>query len=230
MNLPTPSVEYGLLSPMLIVFGAAIAGVLVEAFLPRGSGATPPSWCSRSAAWRPRWSRCVAVARDLHGDVGRTAVMGAVAVDAPALFLQGTILLVGILGILLIAERRIPRTESESESGARRAGCVHPAGLRGGRQRRREAGHQGRCDADRGLPADHVRHRRHAAVPGRRRPADDVHRARGAVAAAVPDVRAGPPPPAAFAGSRAEILSARRVFVGVLPVRRRACCTATRAR
>ena len=33
--LPTPSVEYGLLSPMLIVFGVAVAGVLVEAFLPR---------------------------------------------------------------------------------------------------------------------------------------------------------------------------------------------------
>ena len=35
MNLPTPSVEYGLLSPMLIVLGVAVAGVLVEAFLPR---------------------------------------------------------------------------------------------------------------------------------------------------------------------------------------------------
>ena len=35
MNLPTPSVEYGLLSPMLIVLGAAVAGVLVEALLPR---------------------------------------------------------------------------------------------------------------------------------------------------------------------------------------------------
>ena len=35
MNLPTPSVEYGLLSPMLIVFGAAIAGVLIEAFVAR---------------------------------------------------------------------------------------------------------------------------------------------------------------------------------------------------
>ncbi|MET0700109.1 MAG: NADH-quinone oxidoreductase subunit N, partial [Mycobacterium sp.] len=35
MSLPTPNVEYGLLSPMLIVFGAAVAGVLVEAFLPR---------------------------------------------------------------------------------------------------------------------------------------------------------------------------------------------------
>ena len=52
----------------------------------------------------------VVLARELHGAVGRTAVLGAVAVDAPALFLQGTILLVGILGILLIAERRIPAT------------------------------------------------------------------------------------------------------------------------
>ena len=60
------------------------------------------------------------MARDLHGEVGRTAVIGAVAVDAPALFLQGTILLVGILGILLIAERQIPaHAESESESGVR---------------------------------------------------------------------------------------------------------------
>ena len=34
-------------------------------------------------------------------------MVGAVAVDAPTLFLQATILLVGVLGILLIAERRI---------------------------------------------------------------------------------------------------------------------------
>ena len=33
--MTAPSIEYGLLSPMLIVFGAAIVGVLVEAFLPR---------------------------------------------------------------------------------------------------------------------------------------------------------------------------------------------------
>ena len=31
----SPSIEYSLLSPMLIVFGVAIAGVLVEAFVPR---------------------------------------------------------------------------------------------------------------------------------------------------------------------------------------------------
>src|SRR5262249_9080134 len=37
-------------------------------------------------------------------------------VDAPALFLQATILLVGVLGILLIAERRIP-APAEVETG-----------------------------------------------------------------------------------------------------------------
>ena len=35
MTLPTPSIEYFLLCPMLIVFGIAVVGVLAEAFLPR---------------------------------------------------------------------------------------------------------------------------------------------------------------------------------------------------
>jgi len=116
MNLPTPSVEYGLLSPMLIVFGAAIAGVLVEAFVSRGrryAVQVALSLVGLAAAM----VAVVQLARELHGAVGRTAVVGAVAVDAPALFLQGTILLVGILGILLIAERRVPAdADSESDS------------------------------------------------------------------------------------------------------------------
>ncbi|MGH3674244.1 MAG: NADH-quinone oxidoreductase subunit NuoN [Mycobacterium sp.] len=116
MNLPTPSVEYGLLSPMLIVFGAAIAGVLVEAFLPRHRRYGAQVLLSL-AGLAAALVAVVMLARDLHGALGDTAVLGAVAVDAPALFLQGTILLVGILGILLIAERRIP-AESDSESNA----------------------------------------------------------------------------------------------------------------
>ena len=40
MTLPTPSVEYFLLCPMLIVFSVAVVGVLVEAFVP-GAFATP---------------------------------------------------------------------------------------------------------------------------------------------------------------------------------------------
>ncbi|BBY43637.1 NADH-quinone oxidoreductase subunit N [Mycolicibacterium celeriflavum] len=106
MTLTPPTVEYGLLSPMLIIFGVAIAGVLVEAFLPRQRRyASQLLLCFGGLA--AALVAVVMLARDLHGAVGRSAVMGAVVVDAPALFLQGTILLVGVLGVLLIAERQV---------------------------------------------------------------------------------------------------------------------------
>ncbi|OBB96824.1 NADH-quinone oxidoreductase subunit NuoN [Mycolicibacterium peregrinum] len=107
----TPSIEYGLLSPMLIVFGVGVAGVLVEAFLPR-----PARYRVQVAlALGGLLAAVVAVvllARDLHGTPGRPAVLGSVVLDAPALFLQGTIAVVGALGILLIAERQ-PRTATQ---------------------------------------------------------------------------------------------------------------------
>ncbi|AMO60560.1 NADH dehydrogenase subunit N [Mycolicibacterium phlei] len=107
MTLTPPTVEYGLVSPMLIVFGAAIVGVLVEALLPRQlryAAQLVVGFAGLAGAL----IAVVLLARDLHGTEGRSAVMGAVAVDSPALFLQGTILLIGVLGILLIAEREIP--------------------------------------------------------------------------------------------------------------------------
>lgn len=110
-----PSIEYCQLSPMLIVFGVAIAGVLVEAFLPRASRyASQLTLCigGLSAAL----VAVVTLGRELRGSTGHSAVAGAVAVDAPALFLQGTILLIGVLGVLLIAERRVP-AESDGASG-----------------------------------------------------------------------------------------------------------------
>ena len=79
-----------------------------------------------------------------------------------------------------------------------------------------------RPDADRGLPAGAVRDQRHAGLPGRGRPADAVRRPRGAVAAAVPDVRAGPPTSAAVAGGGGQVLPARRVRLGDSAVRHRA--------
>lgn len=99
----TPTVEYSLLSPMLIVVGAAIAGVLIEAFAPRRS--------RYGAQLTLTLGACVAafvavVLLACQGGTGRSAVMGSVVVDRPALFLQGTILLVTILGIMLIAGRQ----------------------------------------------------------------------------------------------------------------------------
>src|SRR4051795_11536265 len=101
LGLPTPSVEYGLLSPMLIVLGVAVVGVLVEAFLPRRQRYTAQLVLSMGGLVAA-FVAVVVLARGLRGSPGRTAVMGAVAVDAPTLFLQATILLVGALGILLI--------------------------------------------------------------------------------------------------------------------------------
>ena len=34
-TISAPSIEYSQLAPMLVVFGAAVVGVLVEAFAPR---------------------------------------------------------------------------------------------------------------------------------------------------------------------------------------------------
>jgi NADH-quinone oxidoreductase subunit N len=116
MTVTPPSVEYWLLSPMLIVFGVAVVGVLVEAFLPRG----PRYRVQLTLAVGGQLAALAAVVKqwvDLHAGVGQTAVLGAVAVDKPALFLQGTLLLIGILGTLLMAERRLP-AEVDAEDGA----------------------------------------------------------------------------------------------------------------
>ena len=91
---------------------------------------------------------------------GRTAAVGAVVIDRPGLFLQGAILLIGVLGVLLIGERR-----NGFDSGAEGAGRFHPAGFGEPRQPHRSRGHQGAQRPDRGVPADHVRRRRHDDLP-----------------------------------------------------------------
>ncbi|MCA2259385.1 NADH-quinone oxidoreductase subunit NuoN [Mycobacterium avium] len=101
MSIPAPTVEYAQVCPILIVFGAAIVGVLIEAFVarPRRYGAQLGLSLGSLAA---ALIAVVVLARPLG-----TAVMGAVTIDGPALFLQGAILLVGIVAAALIAERRL---------------------------------------------------------------------------------------------------------------------------
>jgi NADH-quinone oxidoreductase subunit N len=94
-----PPVEYHLLMPMLIVLGAAVVSVLVEAFVPR----------------RARYVSQLSVAA--IGIVGgfiaviglagtrRTAMAGAVAVDNAALLMQATLLISAALGVALMAQR-----------------------------------------------------------------------------------------------------------------------------
>src|SRR3984893_14469770 len=102
--MPTPSVEYGLLSPILIVFSVAVVGILVEAFLPRRAryGAQVVLAIGGLIA---AFVAVVVVGRQ-PPPTGRTAVLQALAIDGPTLLLQGAILLVAVLAVIFIAERR----------------------------------------------------------------------------------------------------------------------------
>ena len=122
MSIPAPSVEYALVSPMLIVFGAAVVGVLVEAFAPRRVR-YPVQIALSLGASVAALVAVVVVARGLHLP-GHSTVAGSIAVDGPTLLLQGTLLVVGILGLMLIAERRIgvEQVAAEALSGARARG------------------------------------------------------------------------------------------------------------
>jgi len=104
MTMPAPSVEYGLLSPIFIVFGVAVAGVLVEAFLPRRTRYGAQVLLAL-AGLIAAFVAVVIVGRELVPP-GRTAVLHALAIDGPTLMLQGTILLVAVLAVVFFAERQ----------------------------------------------------------------------------------------------------------------------------
>ncbi len=106
-TISPPSIEYSQLAPMLIVFGAAVVGVLVEAFAPRFMRRTVQvvlALGSLLAAFV--LTIVVASSRTIfaNGGAGHIAAMGAVAVDRPTLFIQGTILVLAFASVLLIAD------------------------------------------------------------------------------------------------------------------------------
>jgi NADH-quinone oxidoreductase subunit N len=106
-QITPPRIEYGLLSPMLVVFGVAVAGVLVEAFVPRARRRPIHLVLTLggllAAFVLTIWVGTTSSTFD-HGSAGHVAAMGAVAVDAPALFIQGTICVLAFVSVLLIAE------------------------------------------------------------------------------------------------------------------------------
>ena len=115
MSMPAPSVEYGQLSPMLIVFGAAVVGVLIEAFVP--SRRRYPAQLTLSlGALVAAFVAVVVLAKHMNGP-GRITVLGAIAVDRPALFLQGTLLLVSIFAVMLISERSVATGPGGGDNG-----------------------------------------------------------------------------------------------------------------
>jgi NADH-quinone oxidoreductase subunit N len=96
-----PSISYSGLSPVLIVFGAAGLGVLVEAFVPRDRrGGLQVVLASAG---------CIAalVASILLAGRHELTAANAVAIDGPALFIDGTLAGLGLISVLLLAERSL---------------------------------------------------------------------------------------------------------------------------
>lgn len=100
-NLELPAINYAALAPMLILFGAACLGVLVEALVPRGRRYPIQFGLALTAL--------VAAGAAVIAQAGTRTLTagGAVAVDGPTVFLQGTIILLGAVALLFVGERSL---------------------------------------------------------------------------------------------------------------------------
>ncbi len=102
-----PAVAWPYLLPVALVLGAAVVGVLVEAFVADAWRRTTQLALSMvglggaliavAALWSP--------VADPAGDRGTVVLGGALVIDGPALVLQGTLLVLGILSVLIAADR-----------------------------------------------------------------------------------------------------------------------------
>ncbi|HEY0639800.1 MAG TPA: NADH-quinone oxidoreductase subunit NuoN [Pseudonocardiaceae bacterium] len=104
-KLTAPPIDYGATLPVLIVLGAACAGILVEAFFPKHQRWSLQVILTLGAIVGAGVALGVHAAEDNRADIitfGRT-----LAVDAPTLFLWGTLLALAFGGILLIADRSV---------------------------------------------------------------------------------------------------------------------------
>ncbi|HEY9328778.1 NADH-quinone oxidoreductase subunit NuoN [Streptomyces sp. NBC_00385] len=102
-----PVIEYTQLTPVLIVIGVAVLGVLVEAFVPRRARYYTQVFLT-VAALVAAFAAVIGLAAAGYGTTkAHIAAMGAIAVDGPALFLQGTILLTSLVAVFTFAERRL---------------------------------------------------------------------------------------------------------------------------
>ncbi|MDQ3484389.1 MAG: NADH-quinone oxidoreductase subunit NuoN [Actinomycetota bacterium] len=111
MPFVKPTIEYAELWPMLLVFGVACAGVLVEAFLPRARRHLVQSLLA-GAGLVAALVGTVLVGMDLKvlGDGaarGLLGVEGTLVIDGPTVYLWGLVLVFSIGGVALFAERRL---------------------------------------------------------------------------------------------------------------------------
>ena len=100
MDFAAPVLNYALLAPMLIVLGGALVGVLIEAFAPRASRHNSQLFVTIA-------SLVIALSALLRvrKQVSVSAAMGSIAFDGAGVLFQGSILVIAILSVFLIADQ-----------------------------------------------------------------------------------------------------------------------------
>ncbi|CAM3979758.1 NADH-quinone oxidoreductase subunit NuoN [Janibacter anophelis] len=93
-------ISYWALSPMIVLLVGAFVGVLVEAFAPRGSKHLAQVGVSVVTILLALGALLFMI-----GDEAGVTVGGTVAVDGPTRFMQGALLVLGLLGLLVMADR-----------------------------------------------------------------------------------------------------------------------------
>jgi len=109
-TIDTPSVSYVALLPILIVLGAAIVGVIVEAAVPRAErfpvqvGLTLLSLIGAGITVGVISDKTLTTPSPRGTDL---PFAGSLAIDKAGLFIQGTIIVLAVVATLLMAERSV---------------------------------------------------------------------------------------------------------------------------
>ncbi|MER5265927.1 NADH-quinone oxidoreductase subunit NuoN [Actinosynnema sp. NPDC002837] len=106
-RLQAPEIDYGAVAPLLIVLGAACLSVLFEAFLPKAQ-----RWAAQVVLTLLTLAAAGAglawyASAESTLEQGKLTLSGTIAVDRPVIFLWGTLLLLGLGAVLLIADRSV---------------------------------------------------------------------------------------------------------------------------
>ncbi|HLV03991.1 NADH-quinone oxidoreductase subunit NuoN [uncultured Georgenia sp.] len=104
MNFVPPHIDWAALTPVLIVLGAGLLGVLVAGFVPRrarrGVQVALAALATAAALVAVVWRWTV-----VQAEGPREIVGGSLVEDGPALLAQGIIALVALVGLLVVADR-----------------------------------------------------------------------------------------------------------------------------
>ncbi|MEJ7634562.1 NADH-quinone oxidoreductase subunit NuoN [Aeromicrobium sp.] len=111
-QISAPDIEYALLAPLFIIAGAAVLGVIVEAFWPRGTrflaqvvlAVVSIVVALGDTIWVFQDLKAVEGSRLARGQV---AAEGALAIDGPGVFTWGILMIFGLMSMLMFAERRL---------------------------------------------------------------------------------------------------------------------------